>query len=537
MNRLIKICALILCAACMCVLLTSCGTGSETDTARRTTDDPAEKVDLVMWVPTAGGLEPSDSDKVMALVNDYLAKALPNTTLTIKYEDTNSYGSTLLRMFGAGEKLDICFTSYSINSYFDNVKSDTFIGFTSEEMQTYAPDIWSSTSTELRNMICVNNKYYAVINNQTKARQAGASLDTTMLRKYVAGKNGIEDYTQINEEQAAEYAQRNFKSFTDLNDFLAFAKSVNGDTYRFTTSMTDMEAMMYYMGLDDFGKYNVPGAIPVNATSADDIVNQFETEKFKQLLVTFKEWYGMYVDASILSGGITPSTYPTLSMRSLGTYKPGVEQEEYVICGKDMIGVGLGPKITTSTGSLTTMSAISYTSKNPIRALKFLNLLYTDAYLYNLLVYGREGTDYIVRERDESGTPTQIEMFKTAKYKVNNSWAYGNQFLAYPTVKQSKTVWEDTAKFNKDSTISVAYGFIFDEKPVSTQVANCVNVYSTYFMQLINNTDPYTDNGFGCDKQFYEEFLQALRNAGSDEIIAEYKKQFTAWLNEKEVTN
>lgn len=297
--------------------------------------------------------------------------------------------------------------------------------------------------------------------------------------------------------------------------------------------MTDMEAMMYYMGFDDFGKYNVPGAIKVNASGADDIVNQFETEEFKQLLKTFKSWYGVYVDASVLSGGITASTYPTLSMRSLGTYKPGVEQEEFVICAKDMIAVGFGPKIITSTGSLTTMSAVSYTSANPIRALKFLNLLYTDQKLYNLLVFGREGTDYIVRERDEQGNPVQVEMFKTAKYRINNAWSFGNQFLAYPTVKQSKTVWQDTQAFNEDAEKSIAYGFIFNEKPVATQIANCINVYSSYFMQLINNTDPYTDNGSGVDKQFYDEFIAAMKAAGSDEIIAELKSQFRAFLAQK----
>ena len=530
MKKMRRIVSLALACLSAPAVFGSCGSSREISFE----DDPNKKVNLVMWVPTAGGLEPSDNDKVMALVNDYLETVMPNTTLTLKYEDTNGFGAVMTRMFGAEERFDICFTSYSTNSYFDNAKDESFVGFTQEQMQEFAPDIWESTPQNLWDMIKLEDKYYAVINNQTKARQAGLSLDTAMLRKYIANEQGLDSYTSVTDAQIKTYTQENFHSFADIEDYLAFAKQTNGSAYRFTTSMMDMQAMMYYMGFDDFGKYNVPGVIPVDATSADDIVNQFETEEFKQLIQTFKGWYGTYVDASILSGGVTTSTYPTLSMRGLGTYKPGVEQEEYTICNKDMTGVGFGEKFITSTSCLTTMSAVSYTSRNPVRALKFLNLLYTDKTLYNMLVYGREGTDYIVKEKDENNVPTQIEVFKTAKYKVNNAWAYGNQFLAYPTTKQEKTVWEDTETFNEEATYSVAYGFIFNEEPVAAEVANCINVYSAYYMQLINNTDPYTDNGSAKDKQFYEEFLKALKDAGSEKIIKELKTQFAAFLASKE---
>ena len=530
MKKIKRILALALACISVPVVFSGCGGIGEINFE----DDPNKKVNLVMWVPTAGGLEPSDNNKVLSMVNNYLETAMPNTTLTLKYEDTNSFGAVMTRMFGAEEAFDICFTSYGTNSYFDNAKDESFVGFTQEQMQEFAPDIWNSTSQDLWDMIEVNGKYYAVINNQTKARQAGVSLDKSMLRKYIAKVQGLDSYTSVTDEQIATYTQENIQSFADVEGYLAFAKETNGSAYRFTTSMMDMHAMMYYMGFDDFGKYNVPGVIPADATSADEIVNQFETEEFKQLIQTFKGWYGTYVDASILSGGVTSSTYPTLSMRGLGTYKPGVEQEEYVICNKEMTGVGFGEKIITSTNCLTTMSAVSYTSKNPTRALKFLNLLYTDKTLYNMLVFGREGTDYVVKEKDSNGTPTQIEVFKTAKYKVNNSWAYGNQFLAYPTVQQKKTVWEDTQKFNEEAKVSVAYGFIFNEAPVAAEIANCINVYSAYYMQLINNTDPYKDSGASSDKAFYEEFLKALKSAGSEKIISELKTQFAAFLAAKE---
>ena len=178
MKKMKKIMALAL--ACISVpgVFSGCGGSGEINFE----DDPNKKVNLVMWVPTAGGLEPSDNSKVMSLVNNYLETVMPNTTLTLKYEDTNSFGAVMTRMFGAEETFDICFTSYGTNSYFDNAKDESFVGFTQEQMQEFAPDIWESTPQTIWDMIRVDGKYYAVINNQTKARQAGVSLDTAMLR-------------------------------------------------------------------------------------------------------------------------------------------------------------------------------------------------------------------------------------------------------------------------------------------------------------------------------------------------------------------
>jgi len=498
-----------------------------------TTDDPSKRAELVMWVPTAGGLEPSDNDKVMAKVNEYLATVLPNTALTLKYEDSNNFSAVMTRMLSAEEPFDICFTSYSTNSYFDNAKDESFYPFSREQLVEYAPAVWESVDEDIWEMIRVNDRYCALVNNQIRARQAGVSLDTTMLRKYIAAKTSADSYTAVSDSDIQAFVGENFKEFASMEDFLAFAKSENGGRYRFTATMPDMEAIMYCIGLDDFGNYRVPGSIPVDAVSAEEIVNQFETDAFKDFLKIFKSWYGKYVDTSVMSGGITSSVYSTVAMRYLGTYKPGVEQEEYVICSKDMTGIGFGDAIVTSTSSLTTMSAVSYTSKNPIRALKLLNLLYTDKTLYNLLVYGREGTDYLVKESAD-GVPTQIEVFSSAKYKINNSWAYGNQYLAYPTTRQSADVWQQSEKFSNEAKKSVAYGFIFDETPVTAEIANCANVYGNYFMQLLNNTDPYTDSGADTDKRFYEDFIAAQKKAGSDKIISELKKQFAEFLAAKE---
>ena len=500
-----------------------------------TEDDPDKQVELEMWVPMPGGLEPNDLDKITQLVNEQLETKLPNTTVVFKFEDSNSFGSVMTRKFGAEEEFDICFTSMSSNSYFENATKENFYPITPELLETYCPTAKATIPQSLWDMIEVGGNYYAIINNQSRPRQFGVSADTMMLRKYVAQKLGRDNYTDVSMEEFETYIAENITEMSDLTDYMAFARENVAAGTKFITSMYDMSNLIQYMGLDDFGSYNVPGAIPWDATSADEIVNQFETEEFKQLIQLASEWYGAdkYIDPSVMSGGLTSSVFSTLSMRFLGSYKPGVEADEYTLTKKDMTAIPMGEAILSSSGCLSTMNAISYTSKNPIRALKFLDLLYRDAELFNLITLGREGTEYRVISRNEDDTPAQVELLSSAKYRISSSWVYGNQFLAYPTDKQDVDVWEQTETYNSEAKVSVAYGFIFDEEPVKSEIANCSRVYDNNFMQLLNNTNPYVDSGAGKDKQFYDAFIAEMKAQGADRIIEELKRQFTEFLNSK----
>ena len=76
MKKITKIVTLLLVAVMTCFAFAGC---KKKNKGVNFEDDPNEKVNLVMWVPTAGGLAPSDNDKVLSKVNEYLAGVLPNT--------------------------------------------------------------------------------------------------------------------------------------------------------------------------------------------------------------------------------------------------------------------------------------------------------------------------------------------------------------------------------------------------------------------------------------------------------------------------
>ena len=68
------------------------------------------------------------------------------------------------------------------------------------------------------------------------------------------------------------------------------------------------------------------------------------------------------------------------------------------------------------------MHAISIVSKNPERAMMFLNLLNTDEYLRNLLAFGIEGVHYdLVNGRVSFGDRTSEQMYSPNRVMLGNN--------------------------------------------------------------------------------------------------------------------
>lgn len=114
---------------------------------------------------------------------------------------------------------------------------------------------------------------------------------------------------------------------------------------------------------------------------------------------------------------------------------------------------------------LSTLNAISTTSKNPEKAMQLLNLINTDKDLYNLLCHGIEGKHYI---KVDSQT---VKAIPDGGYEPNTDWEFGCQFNGYYREGQKPGIWEETVKINESAAPSPIIGFVFDPLPVKTQVA------------------------------------------------------------------
>jgi hypothetical protein len=105
----------------------------------------------------------------------------------------------------------------------------------------------------------------------------------------------------------------------------------------------------------------------------------------------------------------------------------------------------------------------------------FLNLLYTDAKLLNMLDWGIEGKHYVKVSDNVIDYPEGVTA-ESHGYPSPGGWMFGNQFNSYLWANEDPDKWEQFGKFNDSSERSIALGFTFDETPVKAELAAIGNV-------------------------------------------------------------
>lgn len=146
----------------------------------------------------------------------------------------------------------------------------------------------------------------------------------------------------------------------------------------------------------------------------------------------------------------------------------------------------------------------------------FIDLLYTDKYLNNLINFGIEGEHFTLNGEVMSDAPGKPNYIAGA-----STWMLGNQFLNYIWDTEATDKWEQFQRFNEGSINSPALGFTFDAEPVKTQVAALKNVQSQYA--------PGLETG-AVDPAKVDEYYNKLKQNGLDAVIAEKQKQLDAFL-------
>ena len=169
-----------------------------------------------------------------------------------------------------------------------------------------------------------------------------------------------------------------------------------------------------------------------------------------------------------------------------------------------------------TTGS---MMAISSNSKNKEKAIEFLNLLNSDEYLKNLVVYGVEGIHY-----EKIGDKTIKYTDKHADYDIA-AFAFGNLFINYVLEGEPETKWDEFQAFNDESIASVALGFKFDTSNVTNELAAITNVLEEFKYALFSGSVDVDE--------YLNKMNTKLKEQGLDKVMEEMQTQIDEWKAEK----
>ena len=185
------------------------------------------------------------------------------------------------------------------------------------------------------------------------------------------------------------------------------------------------------------------------------------------------------------------------------------------------VSIGIDDMMTDTLGI-----GISHSCKDPASAAKFINLLYTDQFIWDSLIYGAEGQDYVWNEDHTKIRYPEGLDFNSVPYNCMYSCGMiGNGFdffLEYESGNETGSNGEYGKILFEKAWIPPLYGFI----PLTTNVMNEVTAVSNVVEQY-SNVLMYGD--VNPDEK-YPEFLQALKDAGIDRIVADYQAQADEWI-------
>lgn len=360
----------------------------------------------------------------------------------------------------------------------------------------------------------VNDKLYGIPSIEHYGSTFGL-----MVRKDVADAAGWTKYDDVSVEE--------------LGDFLAQAKGVTDKNLIHLSgggnavNNFDMLYQVDYLGAD----IGCGGIVGIGKDEGDQVVNVFASEEYAEFCKTMYAWN----QAGYFNADCATSTDSGQAAVTAGTgagyfiqTQLGMDGSQSAANGVEMVALTTKGHYLTANDINNSTWSIPYTCENPEAAMKFMNFMWTDADILNLLYYGIEGLDYQKMD-DGSGRITYLdgENAQTVGYR---EWfaCYGNTPLRYVYSDSTADLADQLKAFNadiSDDNRSRYFGYQFNPDSVKTQYAAVNDVISTYRTSLeCGAVDP---------DEVLPQFLEALNTAGIDEIIAANQAGLDAWKAEQ----
>lgn len=483
MKKTKKIMTLVMALTMSALTLAGCG-GKETSTIADDESKPYE----INW---AYAISPDeDLEMVNEKVNEYVSNKI---NATVKMMPLDAYNQKINNMMNSGEKLDLFWQDGTdfLRRAFDGELYDI-----TDIANEYAPKTMEALGELMLKGSEVNGRRYSIPANKDKAQYTVVAY-----RKDIADKHGID--------------MSGVKTLKDLYPILDIIKEKETGMTPFGVAGA-REVWTVERKLND----RLFASDYFGITEEDDkIISFFESDLFKNACVQAHEMYNLgyiYKDCAIIDN-LSEQMKSGKVFCWLEQSMPGKMQELSNSYGYDLAEVQLTPITTSSLDTNGSHMVIPFNCENPVRVMKFVELLNTDEYLNRLINFGIEGVHF------DSVSEDVIKKNGSKGYKnvIGMHWMLGNTFLGYTWDNEDPEKFTKIDAFNNESTQSDYLGFFFNPENVESQMTACNIAKSEYFRNLTYGAvDPEVE---------LPKFISKLKAAGIDDIIAEAQKQFDEW--------
>ncbi len=509
-NKLVSV----LLIAALSMGLVACGssadsTGASGDVAAQSTNSEGSYDQVVYSYCTFNNIPTEeDLDVVEEAINEITREKI-GAEITLKPIGIAEYSSKVSLALQGGEKIDIF---ESLGNFNICVSQDMTYDIT-ELLDTYGSETKDLVGGSWLQACTKDGKVYGI-----PTMKPIALTPMIIYREDIAQELGL-DMSQVN-------------SVEDVTDILRQVK----DAYPDMTPLAPVQQGQIGMNVvwenvdwltDDF--YSPKGVLFGDDMTVTDI---YSSDEFREKCELARTWYS---EGLVMQDAATTTSTAAECMSS-GNYFAYIAAYSYpeedtaasleAQCGGYDLSAKMIGEAYLSTSDVNAVSwMIASTTDVPEAAMKFLNLTYTDSDIINLLIYGIEGRDYVLDEDGFVSYP-EGEDSTTVPYTAQLSCGtLGNFFLMYPTAGTNPDSLEWELEQNQTAKTSPAMGFTFDSDAYKTQYTAVTNVISQYLPGLYcGSLDPDTE---------IDKFVQALNDAGYQDILAGKQEQLDAWLAQK----
>ncbi|QJD87458.1 ABC transporter substrate-binding protein [Cohnella herbarum] len=446
------------------------------------------------------GDTPKDLLEVQSALSEYL-KSKINATIELKPIDWGSWLEKTNLMFASKESFDIVISAATLG-YYSNVAKGAYLPL-DELIAEHGQDIQSVLGDEILSGLKVKGQIYGTPTNKEFAGANGFLFNKALVDKYNI------DLNQIN-------------SLEDLDPILRMIKEKEpGITPLFEGNNRFVGSLVLNGQYDGLGD----GFGVLNRNSGElKVIDKTEVPEYMEVAKIAHKWYkdGLVNKdaATVKDWGLMQAGKAFAIQQEL---KPGKDAEMSTAWGFPVVQKQLDVPYTTTVTVAGIMLAISKTSKDPERAMMFLNMLYSDKTLINMLDFGIENKHYVKKSDTAIDYPEGVDA-KTVGYR-NEAWMFGNQMNTYLFPNEDPNKWNAFSEFNKQAEKSIALGFAWDSEPVKNEIAAITNVSKQFEDAIISGSvDP---------EVYIPKYREALKAAGLDKVIAEKQKQLDEWAKNK----
>ncbi len=363
----------------------------------------------------------------------------------------------------------------------------------------------------------------ALFGDQLSAGRVGDRLYAIPGDAYCARSGGIVYNQTI--AKAAGVTVPDPCTLEDLDRVFAAVKAYDPDLYGMAFETGDVSIMNYFFELENCGSGIFAFGVTFDPQGSTELENLFSSKQYRDFCHKTREWLEKeYLPTDAMTGGILPGTrmasgqifcQPTSFAPIEGPTSRSVSSQQTWVL------VQTTHALSSTSAIQERMWAVPVTSAHPDKAVQFLNLLYSDERLANLLSNGIENVHFT------RVSPHVIQSTKAGDYRRVFT-RFGDQAKVDHWLPSTEDFAAEMIAFENEALVSRTLGYTFDSAAVAREVEAVNAVIASYTPALECGLVTDVDGALMI-------FNQELKKAGIDQIIAENQRQLTAWLAEREM--